>query len=177
MNIAPFELERYFAKYEFSSRYLLSASDCESLPMPELLAMADAETAGMWAELRLGYTESAGHPLLREAIAAMYAGIEARDTLVVVPEEGIFLLMHALLRPGDHVVCTFPGYQSLYEVARAIGCDVSTWEAHPAHQQAQVVDRSHRGAAGLLGGGRGDPNQRNRADPARGSIDGAERCR
>lgn len=128
MKIAPFELERYFAKYEFSSRYLLSSSDCEPLTMSELLAMADQEIRLLWEELKLGYTESAGHPLLREVIAEMYKGIEARDTLVVVPEEGIFLLMHALVKPGDHVICTFPGYQSLYEVARSIGCDVSTWE-------------------------------------------------
>ena len=35
--------------------------------------------------------------------------------------------MHALLSPGDHVVCTFPGYQSLYELARSIGCEVDLW--------------------------------------------------
>lgn len=128
MNIAPFDLERYFAKYEFSSQYLLSPSDCEPLLMSELLAMANADTARLWEGLRLGYTEYPGHPLLREMIAVMYSGIEAEDTLVVVPEEGIFLLMHALLEPGDHVICTFPGYQSLYEVAKSIGCYVSTWK-------------------------------------------------
>jgi aspartate/methionine/tyrosine aminotransferase len=128
MKIDLFELERYFAKHEFSARFLLSSSDCESLRMSELLAMADAETAGLWEGLRLGYTESPGHPLLREVIAGMYREIETEEILVVVPEEGIFLLMHSLLNPGDHMVCTFPGYQSLYEVARSIGCDVSTWE-------------------------------------------------
>ncbi len=128
MKIAPFELERYFAKHEFSAQYLLSSSDCESLSMSELLAMADAETARLWEELKLGYTESPGHPLLREVIAGMYKEIGVEDILGVVPEEGIFLLMHSLLKPGDHVICTFPGYQSLFEVARSIGCDVSTWE-------------------------------------------------
>jgi hypothetical protein len=28
MKIALFQLERYFAKHEFSARYLLSSSDC-----------------------------------------------------------------------------------------------------------------------------------------------------
>ncbi len=36
--------------------------------------------------------------------------------------------MNALLRPGDRVVCTYPGYQSLFEVARAIGCVVDLWQ-------------------------------------------------
>ena len=128
MKIAPFALERYFAQHEFSARYLLSSSDCESLAMSDLLAMADGETAQLWEQLKLGYTESSGHPLLRETIAGIYNEIGTEDVLVVVPEEGIFLLMHALLQPGDHVVCTFPGYQSLYEIARSIGCELSTWE-------------------------------------------------
>jgi aspartate/methionine/tyrosine aminotransferase len=128
MEITPFQLERYFAKYEFSSRYLLSSSDCESLSLTELLAMADAEMVDSWGALKLGYTESLGHPTLREEIANIYQGINPSDVLVVVPEEGIFLLMHALLEAGDHVLCTYPGYQSLYEIARAIGCQVSTWE-------------------------------------------------
>ncbi len=35
--------------------------------------------------------------------------------------------MQALLQSGDHVICTFPGYQSLYEIAQGIGCEVSKW--------------------------------------------------
>jgi hypothetical protein len=52
MNIEPFLLERYFDRHEFSARYLLSSSDCEALGMSELLAMADAEAARLWQELR-----------------------------------------------------------------------------------------------------------------------------
>ena len=132
MNIAPFELERYFAKHEFSARYLLSSSDCESLSMSELLAIADAETLRRWETLTLGYTESQGHPLLRDMIAGIYGNMTSEDILVLAPEEGIFLLMHALLSPGDQVVCTFPGYQSLYEVAKSLGCEVSAWEPDEA---------------------------------------------
>ncbi len=127
MKIDPFILERYFAKHEFSARYLLSCSDCEALSLSELVEMADEETLRLWQELKLAYTESAGHPLLREAAAGIYNGLGADELAVMVPEEGIFLLMHALLEPGDHVVCTFPAYQSLYEVARSIGCEVTHW--------------------------------------------------
>ena len=51
INIQPFALERYFARPEFSARYLLSSSDCESLSMADLLAMADPETTLLWDEL------------------------------------------------------------------------------------------------------------------------------
>jgi aspartate/methionine/tyrosine aminotransferase len=128
MNIPPFTLERYFAKHEFSAKYLLSSSDCESLTLPELLEMASPEMRKSFFNLKLGYTESMGHPLLRAEAAKMHKGLKAENLLVAAPEEAIFLLMHALLQPGDHVISTFPGYQSLYEIARSVGCQVSTWE-------------------------------------------------
>jgi aspartate/methionine/tyrosine aminotransferase len=128
MNIPPFTLERYFARHEFSAKYLLSSSDCESLTLPELLEMASPEMRKTFFDLKLGYTESMGHPQLREEAASIYTGIHANHVLISAPEEAIFLLMNALLQPGDHVVSTFPGYQSLYEIARSLGCQVSTWE-------------------------------------------------
>lgn len=89
MPIQPFKLERYFARYEFSVKYLLSSSDCESLGMDELLGMAAPESHALWDGLKLGYTESQGYPLLRE--------------------EAIFVAMQTLLQPSDHVI--FAGAQ------------------------------------------------------------------
>ena len=43
-------------------------------------------------------------------------------------EEGIFCLANVTLGPGDHAIVTWPGYQSLYEVARATGADVTLHE-------------------------------------------------
>jgi aspartate/methionine/tyrosine aminotransferase len=127
MPIGPFKLERYFAQHEFTAKYLLSPSDCESLSLSELLQLADAETLTLWNELRLGYTESPGHPLLRAEVARLYQQITADDVLIAVPEEAVFIAMQTLLRPGDQVVTLFPAYQSLYEVARSLGCDVTLW--------------------------------------------------
>lgn len=41
---AEFKLERYFEKYEFTTRYLLSCSDAEAFSVKELLALADPES-------------------------------------------------------------------------------------------------------------------------------------
>ncbi len=127
MPISPFKLERYFAQHEFTAKYLLSPSDCESLSMKELLQLADAESLTLWNELRLGYTESPGHPLLREEVSRLYQTIAPDDVLIAVPEEAIFIVMQTLLKPGDQVITIFPAYQSLYEVARSIGCEVTPW--------------------------------------------------
>ena len=128
MTLPPFALERFFAAYEFTTPHILCASDCESLELEQVLMMATPETAALWRDLTFDYTESAGHPRLRQEIAALYTGIAPDQVLVLAPEEGIYLAMQALLAPGDHAVCMFPGYQSLYAVAEARGCTVSRWE-------------------------------------------------
>lgn len=131
MQIRDFKLERYFAAYEFSVRHMLSASDCEALSLAELLALADAETRALWQGLKLSYTESQGHPLLRAEVAGIYHGITPDELLIAAPEELIFIAMNVLLAPGDHVIATFPGYQSLYEIAQAAGCTVTHWPLTP----------------------------------------------
>jgi len=142
MRIADFALERYFARWEFAVRHLLCASDVEGYPLAELLALADDETRGLWEGLRLGYTESTGHPLLRREIAGLYERIDADEVLVFAgAEEAIFCLLNVLLGPGDHAVVTWPGYQSLYEVARAAGSDVTLHELREADGWALDVDR------------------------------------
>lgn len=128
MKISPFKLERYFDKYEFTAPYLLSSSDCEPLLLNELLALADNNSISEWNNLKLGYTESKGDPTLRTEISKLHTSISPDDVIVLVPEEGIFISMNVLLDKGDHVVTTFPGYQSLYQVAEDIGCEVSKWE-------------------------------------------------
>jgi bifunctional pyridoxal-dependent enzyme with beta-cystathionase and maltose regulon repressor activities len=129
MQLPPFKLERYFARYEFSVKYLLCSSDCESMPVADLLALEPGAREGL-ERLWLGYTESLGAPSLRAEIARSYAGIAPEQVLVHSgAEEAIFLCMHAVLKPGDHVIVHWPCYQSLFEVARAIGCEVTLWEA------------------------------------------------
>jgi aspartate/methionine/tyrosine aminotransferase len=133
MNMQPFALERYFSKYEFSAKYLLSASDCESLSMQELLSMADDESRNLWHNLKLGYTETLGHPLLLEEILKFYRTLTPKHVLVAAPEELIFIAMQSLLSRGDHLIVTTPAYQSLHEIASSIGCIVEPWQLHPTN--------------------------------------------
>ena len=123
--LPPFALERFFARWEFVVRHVACASDVEPLAMRALLDLADDDMRDRWSTLRLGYTESAGHPALRREIASCYEGIDADETLVFSgAEEGIYILMHVLLEPGEHAIVTWPAYQSLYDIARARGVHV-----------------------------------------------------
>ncbi len=131
MQLNPFKLERYFSRYEFSAPYSLCFSDCESLRLGDLLAL-EPGAAQRFESLRLGYSESAGDPELRRAIAALYDCIPAHGVLVHAgAEEAIFNFMNVALHPGDHVVVHAPYYQSLGEVARGIGAEVAAWPGDP----------------------------------------------
>jgi aspartate/methionine/tyrosine aminotransferase len=130
MNIKPFRIEHYYAKYEFSAKYMLSNSDAQSRTIGELLALEPDARAAM-DEHWLGYTEAPGAPFLRQAITTIYNTQQAEDVLVLSSaEEGIFVAYHALVGPGDHVIVETPCYESGLELARSTGADVSTWERH-----------------------------------------------
>jgi aspartate/methionine/tyrosine aminotransferase len=139
VKIPDFALERYFARFEFSTPFQLSASDVESVGIEELLALADAEARQLWSSLRLGYTESQGHPALRAAIASLYETIGADNVLVFSgAEEAIFAFHSVTLAPGAHAVVTWPAYQSLFEVARAAGAEVTLFRLR--HEDGWAFD-------------------------------------
>jgi aspartate/methionine/tyrosine aminotransferase len=127
MNITPFKLERFFAPYEFSARYMLGSSDCQSMTIGELLSF-DLRAVGQFQDHWLGYTESQGSPELRAEIGTLYDHIDPDQILVCSgAEEAIFAFMNSALQPGDHLIVHAPCYQSLYEIARANGCEVTLW--------------------------------------------------
>lgn len=138
MKIPPFKLERFFTRYEFAAPYLMCCSDCESMSVGDLVAMEPDASAAL-EQLWLGYTESQGDLRLRERIAALYEHIETDHILVYTGgEEPIFSVMNVLLNRGDHVIVHYPCYQSLWEIAGAIGCDVTPWKT--SHESNWTLD-------------------------------------
>jgi aspartate/methionine/tyrosine aminotransferase len=127
MRIKPFHTERFFALHEFSAPHILCASDCEPMTVDELLRRAGLSRSCL-GQLHLGYTETQGAPALRESIATLYQQVDSGQVIgLSAPEEGIFLTMHALLRPGDEVVVLVPCYDSLVNVADYLGCRLERW--------------------------------------------------
>lgn len=128
MKLDNFKVERYFAKYEFKAKYLLSSSDCDGFSMDYVLGLASNDELNSWNNLKLGYTETRGSDALREAIKQHYTTINFEDIVVSSPGELNFSLMNVLLEAGDEVVYMAPMYQSLYQVAKNIKCTLKIWE-------------------------------------------------
>jgi aspartate/methionine/tyrosine aminotransferase len=142
MSIRPFQLERYLGRYEFTTPHHLCCSDCETVSVGELMQLAGMPLSAL-ANLRLGYTESQGDPALRDLVAGFYELAGAGEVVITnAPEEGIFLVMEALLRPGDRVIVQTPCYQSLMELARHKGCDVQPWPVRET-DRAWRLDLEH----------------------------------
>lgn len=145
-GVQPSLLERFFAKYEFTCRYQLSCSNCESWTTKEVLEESDVECQDLWDNASLGYTETLGHPKLLEAIWHCYRpALEDRcrkrsitlpaslceqqvvNITVCVPVEGIYIAMSQLLGPKDVVIAMTPAYQALTEIARSRSCELWPW--------------------------------------------------
>jgi aspartate/methionine/tyrosine aminotransferase len=127
MRIKGFKLEEYFAKYEFNVEFSLCSSDCESFSVDELLTL-EKDSLEDLKKVWLGYTESLGNPILRREISKLYSNINVEEVVVFSgAEEAIFICMNVLLNKDDHVIVQYPAYQSLYEIANAIGCKVTKW--------------------------------------------------
>lgn len=127
-----FALEAYFARWEFAARHQLTASDSESLTLPDLVDLADDEDRARWENLELGYTDPRGSPWLRRTIAGLYDGLTQDGILCFAgAQEGIHCAMHALLRPADHAIVVTPNYQSAETIPLGL-CDVTGVPLDPA---------------------------------------------
>ncbi|MBE6228999.1 MAG: aminotransferase class I/II-fold pyridoxal phosphate-dependent enzyme [Bacteroidales bacterium] len=141
MQISPFILEQYFAKHEFTARYMLSSSDCDGFPMEYILEHATEKELEMWKNLTLGYTEGMGSRFLRESVCRFYKKAKPENVLVASPGELSFILMNVLMERSagcgsdkPHAVVVSPAYQSLYEVLKSLDCDISYWRASCVRQ-------------------------------------------
>ena len=138
MRIEPFEIERFYERWEFRAELMLSSSDCESRPVSALLALEPGAEERL-RELHLGYTEVPGSAELRDAVAATYERAGPEDVLTLAAaEEGIFLAYHSLLGPGEHAIVEAPSYGSAVNLARSTGAEVTLW--HRRHEDGWAYD-------------------------------------
>ncbi|MBA2276636.1 MAG: aminotransferase class I/II-fold pyridoxal phosphate-dependent enzyme [Chloroflexia bacterium] len=149
MKIERFHLERWMTTWELDVDYDIAESGIAPLSIAELLridADDDAyEALAVLATIPLGYSEARGTAALRQAVAQTYNNVEADDILITTGAiEANFLLFHALLDRGDHVVVVAPAYQQLLSVPRSIGCDVTPWRLLPERGLAFDLDELER---------------------------------
>ncbi len=128
MKIAPFLMESWLSAHRFRVRFNLAESGMRDVTLKRLLAFCEADFSAL-EDLLLEDMPTNGSLYLREAIAKTYAPTVADldpDRILVTTGTGeaLFVFFHTLLKPGDRVVTSFPAFQALYEIPRAMGCEI-----------------------------------------------------
>lgn len=128
MTIPTFLVERWIGKYEWTVPYDLAETGVFPLKVEELYAM-DPTLPERIAACQLDYGVNPGRTELRAAIAEMYPGKSADDILITHGAiEANWLLSHALVNPGDRVICAWPVYQQLWQISAYLGAEVLKWD-------------------------------------------------
>jgi aspartate/methionine/tyrosine aminotransferase len=146
MNPLPdFRLEVFFSRWEFAARHVLTASDAQSMSLGELLALGTDEDRTAFERISLGYVPTWGGDELRQAIASTYQSLRPEDVLAFAgAQEGLYWLMQEAAGPGDHVLLTVPGYQSIESLALATGAQVTGLAMNPENGWILDLDRLER---------------------------------
>lgn len=108
----------------------LHSSNPEPLSWQELNTITGCDLAQVIAQSNLGYESVQGNEHLRQLISQQYhQNITSNDVVLTSgAQEGIFLVMQALLEANDHVIAFTPCFEPLVKVAENVGASVSTCE-------------------------------------------------
>lgn len=126
--LVPCSLERWYHAYGFRARYNLSGSAAPPLDTADLLDLGGPAAREEYLALGLNYGPQQGGERLRTAIAARYRTLSPSSVQVTTgAAEALFLVLSALIAPGDSVVVQFPIYPSIYGLAESLGARVLRW--------------------------------------------------
>jgi aspartate/methionine/tyrosine aminotransferase len=130
--------------HEGTGKHDLSESCCASMSIKELQALSpDSSALPISLDEIQGYGPVRGSEKLRTNVAALYSGgnLSAKDVLITPGSiQANFLIMYALISPGDHVICHYPTFQQLYAVPESLGASVTFWRAREDKRWSLDVD-------------------------------------
>ncbi|KZM19768.1 uncharacterized protein EKO05_0003982 [Ascochyta rabiei] len=136
VNLTEFAVESWMDAYEHQCKYNVAETCCASVSIDQLRQISDDKTSQILRTDRaLTYGAIRGAQDLRSNLARLYSAKVASplspDNILTTPGaiQANYLTAYALVGKGDHVICHYPTYQSLYDVPRSLGADVDLWKA------------------------------------------------
>jgi aspartate/methionine/tyrosine aminotransferase len=115
VKLKPFQLERWLLT---PCTYDLASAGITKLKLRDVAPALDPD-------LILNYGMTNGSERIRTRIAALYAGVSARNVLVTSgTAEANLLAVYRLLEPGDEVVAIVPTYMQCIGLAESLGAVV-----------------------------------------------------
>lgn len=127
LEIAPALLEGWMRDYYFDAEIDLGSSGVESYTLREVLELCGSSSDEL-EDVLFNDSQTLGGRELRRVIAERYGDGNPEGVIATHgSSEAIYLIMMALLRPGDEVVVLDPCYQQLFSIAESLGCGLKKW--------------------------------------------------
>ncbi|KAL5119489.1 hypothetical protein ACEQ8H_002554 [Pleosporales sp. CAS-2024a] len=147
VKINDFAVESWMDATEDHCKYNLAETCCASISVDQLRALSENKTGQVLDTSKpLTYGAIRGSAPLRNNLARLYSAKVATplpaDNILTTPGaiQANYLATYALVGRGDHVICHYPTYQSLYEVPKQMGAEVDLWTAAPANNWIPAID-------------------------------------
>ena len=120
-------LESWMRQYYFDVDLDIGSSGVQSYSMIELRELTGLTTEEI-DRIVFDDSRTLGDPILRETVARCFGAGHPEGVMVTHgSNEAIYLILNALLEPGDEVVILDPVYPQFYLIARSIGARLKTW--------------------------------------------------
>jgi capreomycidine synthase len=127
MEIAPALLEEWLREYYFNAEIDIGSSGVQNFSLAELRDIVNITEQDL-NNVVFDDSPTCGHARLRQAIARQWGNGDPEHVMATHgSSEVIFLVMNALLRPGDEVVALDPCYFSYRNLAESRGCRLEPW--------------------------------------------------
>lgn len=131
MRLRPAPLEDWLRDYYFDALIDISSSGVEPYTLGEVQALVGIEPEDL-AGVSFRDSRSAGADNLRRLVAERYGVADPSRVLVTNGStEAQLLVLMTTLSAGDEVVVVTPGYHTLVETVRALGCRLVRWRLRP----------------------------------------------
>jgi len=138
VKIPEFAVESWMDAYEHHCKFNVAETCCASVSLDQLRELSeDKRTDILKTDRVLTYGAIRGAEALRNNLARLYS---AKVTTPLDPNnilttpgaiQANYLVAYSLVGEGDHVICQYPTYQSLYSVPQSLGAEVDLWKASP----------------------------------------------
>ena len=121
-------------KHETSAKYNIAETCSASISLDTLKGLSEDKESELWStSTKLTYGAIRGSKKLRTNLANLYSAKKPfqADNILITPGAiaANLIVLYALIRKGDHVICHYPTYQQLYEIPTSLGAEVDLWEA------------------------------------------------
>jgi aspartate/methionine/tyrosine aminotransferase len=133
--------------HENDCKYNIAETCCASISIDQLRELSDVKGREVFDTSKpLTYGAIRGCDDLRNNLARLYSAKVTNplspDNILTTPGaiQANFLTTYALVKEGDHVICHYPTYQSLYEVPKQMGAEVDLWRATPENEWVPAID-------------------------------------